>query len=59
MFPTLPAALADFTELVVPELRRRGLFRQEYEGPTLRHNLGLARPVHRRVASATSLGAII
>ena len=45
MLPTLPASLRDFTELVVPELRRRGLFREAYEGPTLRDNLGLARPV--------------
>jgi hypothetical protein len=31
---------------VVPELQRRGLFRTEYEGRTLRENLGLARPHH-------------
>ena len=31
-------------ELVVPELQRRGLFRPEYEGKTLRENLGLKRP---------------
>jgi hypothetical protein len=29
---------------VVPELQRRGLFRTEYEGTTLRENLGLPRP---------------
>jgi hypothetical protein len=29
---------------VVPELQRRGLFRREYEGKTLRENLGLPRP---------------
>ena len=51
MVPTLPSALEDFTALVVPELQRRGLFRLEYEGPTLRQNLGLARPVHRRSGS--------
>jgi hypothetical protein len=28
----------------VPELQRRGLFRREYEGKTLRENLGLPRP---------------
>ena len=44
MLPTLPASLQDFTELVVPELRRRGLFRDEYEGMTLRENLGVPRP---------------
>jgi hypothetical protein len=33
-------------ELVLPELRRRGLFRTEYEGRTLRDHLGLKRPAH-------------
>jgi hypothetical protein len=33
--------------MVVPELQRRGLFRTEYEGRTLRENLGL-RPVTDR-----------
>ena len=32
---------------VVPELQRRGLFRTEYEGATLRENLGLPRPKNR------------
>ena len=44
MFPTVPAGLDDFVELVVPELQRRGLFRREYEGTTLREHLGLKRP---------------
>jgi alkanesulfonate monooxygenase len=35
----------------VPELQRRGLFRTEYEGKTLRENLGLKRPVSRYVAA--------
>ncbi|MBY3032827.1 LLM class flavin-dependent oxidoreductase [Rhizobium leguminosarum] len=47
MAPIMPGGLADFIELVVPELRRRGLFRTEYEGTTLRENLGLKRPVSR------------
>jgi len=47
MFPYLPQGLDDFVERVVPELQRRGLFRTEYEGATLRENLGLARPVNR------------
>jgi len=34
-------------ERVVPELQRRGLFRTEYEGNTLRANLGLPRPENR------------
>ena len=50
MLPTLPSSLEDFAALVVPELRRRGLFRDDYEGPTLRHNLGIPRPVHPRAA---------
>jgi FMN-dependent oxidoreductase (nitrilotriacetate monooxygenase family) len=44
MFPFLPAGLDDFVDQVVPELQRRGLFRTEYEGRTLRENLGLPRP---------------
>ncbi len=47
MFPTLPASLEDFVRLVLPELRRRGLFREEYEGSTLRENLGLSMPANR------------
>jgi len=52
MPPTLPGGLDDFVALVLPELRRRGLFRTEYEGRTLRENLGLARPPHRRYQTA-------
>ncbi|MNZ44662.1 Nitrilotriacetate monooxygenase component A [compost metagenome] len=44
MPPWLPGGLEDFIELVVPELRRRGLFREEYAGSTLREHFGLARP---------------
>jgi len=47
MFPYLPEGLDDFVDKVVPELQRRGLFRTEYEGATLRENLGLARPANR------------
>jgi FMN-dependent oxidoreductase (nitrilotriacetate monooxygenase family) len=47
MFPHLPGGLDDFVDRVVPELQRRGLFRTEYEGATLRENLGLARPPNR------------
>ena len=47
MPPVLPTALTDFVDEVVPILQRRGLFRTEYEGATLRENLGLARPAHR------------
>lgn len=48
-FPVLPQSLTDVTEKVIPELQRRGLFRTEYEGKTLRENLGLVRPVNRYV----------
>ena len=44
MFPWLPGGLDDFVDGVIPELQRRGLFRREYEGRTLRENLGLPRP---------------
>ena len=47
MFPYLPAGLEDFVDLVVPELQRRGIYRREYEGATLRENLGLPRPANR------------
>jgi alkanesulfonate monooxygenase SsuD/methylene tetrahydromethanopterin reductase-like flavin-dependent oxidoreductase (luciferase family) len=47
MFPYLPGGLDDFVERVVPELQRRGLFRRDYEGATLRENLGLPRPKNR------------
>ncbi len=46
-FPFLPQGLDEVVELVVPELQRRGLFRREYEGATLRENLGLPRPENR------------
>jgi hypothetical protein len=44
MFSDVPAGLDDFCTKVVPELQRRGLFRTEYAGVTLRENLGLPRP---------------
>jgi alkanesulfonate monooxygenase SsuD/methylene tetrahydromethanopterin reductase-like flavin-dependent oxidoreductase (luciferase family) len=46
---TLPDGLESFINLVLPELQRRGLFRTEYTGSTLREHLGLTRPA-RRVA---------
>ena len=39
-----PGAYEDVVRLVVPELQRRGVFRDRYEGATLREHLGLARP---------------
>jgi alkanesulfonate monooxygenase len=47
MFPYLPEGLDDFVARVVPELQRRGLFRREYPGTTLRDTLGLPRPENR------------
>lgn len=47
MFPFVPEGLDDFCDGVVPELQRRGLFRTEYEGTTLRDHLGLKRPGNR------------
>jgi FMN-dependent oxidoreductase (nitrilotriacetate monooxygenase family) len=47
MPPWLPGGLEAFTETVVPILRERGLFREDYEGTTLRDHLGLARPARR------------
>jgi len=47
MFPYLPEGLDDFVDKVVPELQRRGLFRHDYQGKTLRENLGLPRPGNR------------
>ncbi len=43
----LPDGLKYFTELVVPLLQQRGLFRSEYQGSTLRENFGLDVPVNR------------
>jgi hypothetical protein len=47
MFPYLPGGLDDFVDKVVPELQARDIFRREYEGVTLRENLGLPRPGNR------------
>ena len=47
MFPRVPGGLDDFVDRVVPELQRRNLFRREYEGKTLRENLGLPQPENR------------
>ncbi|NIJ37360.1 FMN-dependent oxidoreductase (nitrilotriacetate monooxygenase family) [Sphingopyxis panaciterrae] len=54
MPPILPTGLSDFVDQVVPILQRRGLFRTEYEGATLRENLGLARPANGAVLAAVS-----
>ncbi|EIM05419.1 putative nitrilotriacetate monooxygenase [Planococcus antarcticus DSM 14505] len=43
MPPTLPGSLEDVVELVVPEMQKRGIFRKQYEGHTLREHLGLTK----------------
>jgi hypothetical protein len=40
----VPGAYEDFVRFVIPELQRRGLFRKDFAGTTLRENLGLQRP---------------
>jgi len=57
MFPFLPEGLDDFVDKVIPELQARGLFRRDYEGATLRENLGLARPANRFFDAAARVAA--
>jgi FMN-dependent oxidoreductase (nitrilotriacetate monooxygenase family) len=45
--PYFPAAFDEFIDQVVPELQKRGIFRREYSGSTLREHLGLPVPVNR------------
>ena len=52
LVPYMPGGLADVVDLVVPELQRRELFRTEYEGTTLRENLGLPRPENKFAKTA-------
>jgi alkanesulfonate monooxygenase len=47
MFHTVPQGLEEFVDLVVPELTRRGIFREVYTGTTLREHLGLKRPMNQ------------
>jgi FMN-dependent oxidoreductase (nitrilotriacetate monooxygenase family) len=47
MPPLLPSGLEEFVDHVVPILRKRGLFRSEYRGKTLREHYGLERPSNR------------
>jgi FMN-dependent oxidoreductase (nitrilotriacetate monooxygenase family) len=44
---TVPNALDQFVDQVVPILQERGLFRKEYDSDTLRGHLGLPIPVNR------------
>ncbi|ONG52578.1 nitrilotriacetate monooxygenase [Pseudoroseomonas deserti] len=45
--PALPIGLEDFSASVIPELQRRGIFRKEYEGTTLREHLGVPVPASK------------
>lgn len=47
VFPYLPQGLDDVAERLVPELQKRGIFRKDYEGVTLREHLGLKRPSNK------------
>jgi len=51
-----PGAFDEFVDLVVPELQRRGLYRRDYEGTTLRDHFGLP-PVPAPVRRAEAVGA--
>jgi FMN-dependent oxidoreductase (nitrilotriacetate monooxygenase family) len=55
MFPELLGSVDDFVSLVVPELQRRGIFRTEYSGTTLREHLGLPRPGNRFAGPASGV----
>ena len=48
----VPGPVETFAKEVVPILQKRGLFRKEYEGRTLRDHLGLARPPHPAAVAA-------
>ncbi|MBO9532713.1 MAG: hypothetical protein J7513_07050 [Solirubrobacteraceae bacterium] len=48
-----PGAFDEFVDQVVPELQRRGIFREDYAGNTLRDHLGLD-PVQSRAAVAAA-----
>jgi hypothetical protein len=51
MAPVLPSSLELFVDEVIPLLRKRGLFRTEYTGKTLRDHYGLPRPENRYAAA--------
>jgi len=60
MPPWFPGAFDDFVKYVVPILQKRGLFRNEYAGRTLRDHLGLPRPPHPRAGiSSDAIGRTV
>jgi alkanesulfonate monooxygenase len=50
--PCMPISAEDFVAMVIPELQRRGLFRREYEGSTLREHMGLPPALSRYAREA-------
>ncbi len=52
MPPYFPGGLDDFAAGVIPILQKRGLFRTEYEGTTLRDHFGFSRPPNRHRSPA-------
>jgi alkanesulfonate monooxygenase len=52
--PYLPDGLHEFVATVIPELQRRGIFHRDYQGRTLRENLGLPRPASRYASAKVS-----
>ena len=55
LFPHYPKPLEEWVTMVVPELQRRGLFREEYEGKTFRENLGVPIPPNIHTKNRTSV----
>jgi FMN-dependent oxidoreductase (nitrilotriacetate monooxygenase family) len=54
MAPALPSELETFIEHVLPILRSKGLFREDYQGATLREHYGLSVPANQFHAGETS-----
>ena len=48
--PHQPGGLTNFVDLVIPELQKRGIFRTEYKGSTLRERMGLPIPPNPHLA---------
>jgi N-acetyl-S-(2-succino)cysteine monooxygenase len=53
-FPYVPTSIVEFIEKVVPILQARGLMKTQYDGKTLRENLGLERPENRHIRNAAN-----
>ncbi len=55
LFAHYPKPLEEWVDMVIPELQRRGLFREEYEGKTFRENLGVPFPKNVHTTNPTSV----